>query len=139
MPNSEAPTSKLKMTFTPNTIEHLGVRMYSTLPPVVAELIANSYDADASEVHIQLDDEGNFIEEEVAGEGYEWIQSFAYHDDEKNVFGSEKQAPAKNRRISEESLRKMKENELMQEEQNLALKVKNLKKKARQMQREGKV
>lgn len=89
--------------------------------------------------NIQLDDEGNFIEEEVADEGYEWIQSFAYHDDEKNVFGSEKQAPAKNRRISEESLRKMKENELMQEEQNLALKVKNLKKKARQMQREGKV
>ena len=33
----------------------------------------------------------------------------------------------------------MKENELMQEEQNLALKVKNLKKKARKMQREGKV
>lgn len=40
----------------PNTIEHLGARMYSTLPPVLAELIANSYDADASEVHIQLYD-----------------------------------------------------------------------------------
>lgn len=50
---------QLKMTFTPNTIEHLGVRMYSTLPPVVAELVANSYDADASEVHIHLIDNGD--------------------------------------------------------------------------------
>lgn len=50
---------QLKMTFTPNTIEHLGVRMYSTLPPVVAELIANSQDADATEVHVFLKDNGN--------------------------------------------------------------------------------
>ncbi|MDO8495387.1 MAG: TIGR02391 family protein [bacterium] len=46
----------LKMTFDPMTIEHLGVRMYSTLPPVLAELIANSADADASHVTIRLDD-----------------------------------------------------------------------------------
>ena len=44
------------MKFAPNTIEHLGVKMYSTLPPVVSELIANSYDADASEVAILLKD-----------------------------------------------------------------------------------
>jgi len=50
---------QLKMTFTPNTIEHLGVRMYSTLPPVVAELIANSQDADATEVHVLLKDNGD--------------------------------------------------------------------------------
>ncbi|MFA5652229.1 MAG: ATP-binding protein [Candidatus Paceibacterota bacterium] len=47
---------QLSMTFTPNTIEHLGVRMYSTLPPVVAELIANSQDADAKDVYITLND-----------------------------------------------------------------------------------
>ena len=49
--------NELKMTFTPNTIEHLGVRMYSTLPPVIAELIANSQDADASRVDIFLKDQ----------------------------------------------------------------------------------
>lgn len=38
------------MTFDPRTIEHLGVKMYSTLPPALAELISNSYDADASKV-----------------------------------------------------------------------------------------
>ena len=46
----------LQMKFAPNTIEHLGVKMYSTLPPVISELIANSYDADASEVTISLKD-----------------------------------------------------------------------------------
>ena len=46
------------MTFTPNTIEHLGVRMYSTVPPVLAELIANSYDADAKSVTVRLKDAG---------------------------------------------------------------------------------
>lgn len=44
------------MTFDPATIDHLGVRMYSTLPPVLAELIANSYDADAHKVEIGLFD-----------------------------------------------------------------------------------
>ncbi|MFA6096033.1 MAG: ATP-binding protein [Candidatus Paceibacterota bacterium] len=46
----------LKMTFDPATIEHLGVRMYSTLPPVLAELVANSYDANASDVTVFLYD-----------------------------------------------------------------------------------
>ncbi|MCW5874582.1 MAG: TIGR02391 family protein [Anaerolineales bacterium] len=49
---------ELRMTFDPNTIEHLGVRMYSTLPPVLAELIGNSYDADAKRVDLILDDSG---------------------------------------------------------------------------------
>jgi len=58
MPTDNNAAHELRMTFTPNTIEHLGVRMYSTLPPVIAELIANSYDADANEVHIHLKDDG---------------------------------------------------------------------------------
>ena len=39
----------LRMSFDPQTIEHLGVKMYSQIPNAVAELIANSYDADAGE------------------------------------------------------------------------------------------
>lgn len=49
----------LIMTFDPMTIEHLGVRMYSTLPPVLGELVANTYDADASLVEIELHDTGD--------------------------------------------------------------------------------
>ena len=48
---------RLQMKFAPNTIEHLGVKMYSTLPPVISELIANSYDADASQVTVSLKDD----------------------------------------------------------------------------------
>ena len=45
------------MEFDMNTIEHLGIAMYSKLPPVLGELVANCWDADASEVKIQLYDE----------------------------------------------------------------------------------
>lgn len=44
----------LELKFEPKTIEHLGVKMYSTLPPALAELISNAYDADASEVRIKF-------------------------------------------------------------------------------------
>lgn len=54
MSNNKNP---LVMEFDPNTIEDLGIRMYSTLPPVIAELIANSYDAEAKTVEIFLHDD----------------------------------------------------------------------------------
>lgn len=47
---------KLKMSFDPHTIEHLGVKMYSNIPNAIAELIANAYDAEAENVHIKLID-----------------------------------------------------------------------------------
>lgn len=56
MTMSEETNKKLAMTFDPQTIEHLGVKMYSQLPNAIAELIANSYDAEASNVHIGLTD-----------------------------------------------------------------------------------
>lgn len=40
------------MQFDTGTIKHLGLQMYSTLPPVVGELVANSWDANASRVEI---------------------------------------------------------------------------------------
>lgn len=54
--NSEQ-SNELIMRFDPNTIEHLGIQMYATLPPVLAELISNAYDADAKHVRIDLNDE----------------------------------------------------------------------------------
>lgn len=44
------------MSYAPNTIEHLGAKMYSRIPNALAELIANAYDADAENVHIALTD-----------------------------------------------------------------------------------
>ncbi|RJP46469.1 MAG: TIGR02391 family protein [Desulfobacteraceae bacterium] len=49
--------SPFEMRFDPRTIKHLGVRMYSTLPPAIAEIVANAYDADASLVTVTLREE----------------------------------------------------------------------------------
>lgn len=51
-------TKELKLTFDSNTIEHLGIKMYSTMPNALAELISNAYDADAKEVLLHLFDDG---------------------------------------------------------------------------------
>ncbi len=73
------PHEELKMTFDPNTIEHLGVRMYSTLPPVLAELIANSHDADAGHVCLTLNDAGGkkeiIVEDDGIGMSFDEINS----------------------------------------------------------------
>ena len=44
-----------KIKFDKNTIDHLGIKLYSKFPPVVAELISNSYDADAENVIMKID------------------------------------------------------------------------------------
>ncbi len=51
--------SPFELRFDPLTIKHLGVRMYSTLPPALAEIISNSYDADANKVTILLAEEND--------------------------------------------------------------------------------
>lgn len=50
--------AELKLSFDPRTIDHLGFKMYSRLPNAVAELIANSYDADAAHVDVEVDTSG---------------------------------------------------------------------------------
>ncbi len=47
-------SKKLKMTFDPLVIDDLGAKLYSTLPPIISELIANGYDACAKNVWIEL-------------------------------------------------------------------------------------
>ena len=62
--------SPFKMRFDPRTIKHLGVRMYSTLPPAIAEIVANAYDADASEVTVTLrEEDGKPVEITVTDNG----------------------------------------------------------------------
>ena len=43
-----------RMEFDVGPIKHLGLQMYSTLPPVIGELVANSWDANASRVEITI-------------------------------------------------------------------------------------
>ena len=49
---------KLEMKFDPQTVRHLGVKMYSQLPAALSEIISNSYDAFATEVYIELHQKG---------------------------------------------------------------------------------
>lgn len=49
---------ELVMKFDPRTIEHLGIKMYSSFHAALAELIANAYDANATNVYIDIVDSG---------------------------------------------------------------------------------
>ena len=42
------------MQFDPGTVKHLGLHMYSTLPPVIGELVSNAWDAGAHKVYVSL-------------------------------------------------------------------------------------
>ena len=42
------------MPFEPMTIEHLGHKLYSQLPPVISELVSNAFDAESPKVEIVL-------------------------------------------------------------------------------------
>ncbi len=50
------PDSSAYFRFSPRILDHLGLSAYNSLPKCVAELVANSYDADATEVRISLPD-----------------------------------------------------------------------------------
>lgn len=60
---------KLELKFDPRIIKHLGVQMYQKLPPVLAELISNSYDANATWVKIKFIDEDGIKQIEVLDNG----------------------------------------------------------------------
>ncbi len=69
----------LQMSFDPATIEHLGVKMYSKLPNAIAELIANAYDADATEVKIKLYDKGEkkiIVEDNGVGMTFDEVNQY---------------------------------------------------------------
>lgn len=45
---------KFTMPFEPTTVDHLGLQLYGTLPPVISELVSNAYDAESNRVEITL-------------------------------------------------------------------------------------
>ncbi len=53
--------SKYFMTISLNVLNHLGLNLYSNTPAVLAEVIANSWDADATEVDVRLNFETKTI------------------------------------------------------------------------------
>ena len=47
---------ELKVSFDIHTIDNLGVKLYSTIPPMIAELVSNAWDADAKNVWLYFSD-----------------------------------------------------------------------------------
>lgn len=54
--------AKYFMTISLNVLKHLGLNLYSNTPAVLSEVIANSWDADAKNVDVTFDLEGNTVE-----------------------------------------------------------------------------
>ena len=54
-------SSPYKMTISLNVLNHLGIGLYSNVPAVLSETVANAWDADATEVHINIDPKENII------------------------------------------------------------------------------
>jgi len=44
-----------------NVLNHLGLGLYSSTPAVLTEIIANAYDAEATEVSINFDKQNNKV------------------------------------------------------------------------------
>ncbi|MFC1713813.1 ATP-binding protein [Candidatus Poribacteria bacterium] len=56
-----AEESDFTLTIGLNVLNHLGKNLYSSIPAVISEVVANSYDADAEEVEITIDTDGGII------------------------------------------------------------------------------
>jgi hypothetical protein len=52
---------QFSLTINMNVLEHLGINLYSNVPAVLSEIVANAWDADASEIHIVWDGEDEII------------------------------------------------------------------------------
>jgi len=59
--------NRLSLTIALDTLRHLGMNLYSSLPPVLSELVANAYDARARKVGIVLLDDEVVIQDDGIG------------------------------------------------------------------------
>lgn len=80
--------ASLKFSIANNAVTHLGRNLYSTTPPALAELVANSYDAYATEVNITLSNDSIVIIDN--GKGLDLVELGKKYA----IIGSEKQEEA---------------------------------------------
>lgn len=69
MNDAQDSAPKYRMTLTLNVLKHLGIGLYSNIPAVLSELVANAWDADARNVDIVLDIVAGRIEVRDDGHG----------------------------------------------------------------------
>ena len=64
---SETAQRPLEMKINLNVLEHLGMNLYSNVPAVLSEIVANAWDADASQVSVRLGTDSISIEDDGVG------------------------------------------------------------------------
>jgi hypothetical protein len=52
-----------------NVLNHLGIKLYSNVPAVLSEVVANAWDADATKVEISTEKEKILIQDDGHGKG----------------------------------------------------------------------
>lgn len=60
-------TPPFQMTVSLNVLNHLGINLYSNIPAVLSELVANAYDADATRVEILIGDDEIVVRDDGVG------------------------------------------------------------------------
>lgn len=60
---------EFRLTISMNVLEHLGINLYSNVPAVLSEIVANAWDADATEVHVEWNDSNDTINIQDNGQG----------------------------------------------------------------------
>jgi hypothetical protein len=63
----EPPKPKYRMSLSLNILKHLGFNLYSNVPAVLSEAVANAWDADSENVDISLDNDTIVIQDDGSG------------------------------------------------------------------------
>lgn len=58
---------KYTMSLSMNVLNHLGINLYSNIPAVLSEIVANAWDADATKVNITIENDTIVIEDNGSG------------------------------------------------------------------------
>ena len=64
---SQTDQRPLEMKINLNVLEHLGMNLYSNVPAVLSEIVANAWDADASQVSVAIDTDTISMEDDGIG------------------------------------------------------------------------
>ena len=67
--------NKFIMSLSLNVLNHLGINLYSNIPAVLSEIVANSWDADATRVDITIYDDEIVIKDDGCGMSAEDINN----------------------------------------------------------------
>lgn len=59
--------NKFSITMNLNVLNHLGINLYSNIPAVLSEVVANAWDADATDVNITIEEDKIIIEDNGIG------------------------------------------------------------------------